>query len=307
MMSGKIFSFRSASLISPGPATSHASESAPGLKISAFKDITAFVLEQMSDNPDMPVTVKYVKDATEAHGDLKHQKADLVFTSYDDTLSIALQENHPGIVAVMPVHGGILDLCGRINPEAGNTKIGIDTDSGYARALRQYLRSAYSTEDFAKLQFTYAGATNLRYELLVKGEIDATLLNPPYSFVTGIARIHRLEDTFGAYQGVVANTNRAWLKDDKNSTKLKQFSRLYYKTVNRIKNDRAGSITRMQAFYDIPAEQASLAFDRLWQSDGLSLDSAFDKKALQSTQQIFMIDTGIQIDRNETFTFALGP
>jgi hypothetical protein len=104
------------------------------LKISAFKDITAFILDQMSRRHSIVLDVSYVKDASQAHEDLITQRADLVFMSYDDTLSIALEDNHRDIVAVMPVHGGILDLCGDIDIAIGKVNIGIDTDTGYTCA-----------------------------------------------------------------------------------------------------------------------------------------------------------------------------
>jgi len=190
------------------------------LKISAFKDITAFVLESAQENGSINVEIKYVKNATEAHSDLTEQKADMVFMSYDDTLSIALEDNYFDIIAIMPIHGGMLDFCGNIDISQNKTLVGIDTNTGYARALRAYLKFAYSPSEYNKLHFTFAGATNLRYTKLLNGEIDATLLNPPYSYGTGINRMIRMSDFLGAYQGVVVNVNKSWLATSNNKNKI---------------------------------------------------------------------------------------
>ena len=198
-MSNVIETCRDGTAIAPTP-----------LRISAFRDITAFILDTASRTGLIDVAVNYVKNADEAHADLKTRLADIVFMSYDDTLSLALQERYSDIAAVMPVHGGILDLCGDLDPVRGEAVVGIDTDSGYARALRHYLHGRYpAPEDYARLQWVRAGATNLRYDKLVAGQLDATLLNPPYSLKPGIARQADFRGSIGAYQGVVANVNQS--------------------------------------------------------------------------------------------------
>jgi len=273
------------------------------LKISAFKDITAFVLDQMARSALMALEVTYVKNATQAHDDLKEQRADLVFMSYDDTLSIALEEDHRDIVAVMPVHGGILDLCGEIDMASGKVNIGIDTNTGYARALRAYLKKRYSREDYERLKFPFVGATNIRYEVLLKknGGLDATLLNPPYSYGEGVHRICRLSDAFGAYQGVVGNTNRRWLANPDNVDKLIRFIDLFYQTVRKIKASPAQGVTELKNYYGIAESEAKAAFLRLWESDGLCTRGVFDQSALLATREIFMQDTGMSLKDSEDF------
>ena len=85
------------------------------LNISAFKDISAFILETGKAEHLISANIKYVKDSEEAHSDLINQQADVVFMSYDDTLSLALEDNYSDIVAAMPIHGGMLNLCGKIS------------------------------------------------------------------------------------------------------------------------------------------------------------------------------------------------
>ena len=283
------------------------------LRLSVFKDISAFVLNQLKSY-ETSLAIHYVKNADEAHSDLKEQRVDLVLMSYDDTLSIAIEERYPEIVAVMPVHGGILDLCGRIEIDAEGvmsnmprivTTIGIDTDTGYARALRQYLKKTYSPKQYESLRMTYAGATNLRFERLLDGEIDATLLNPPFSYSKKVHRWHRLFDTFGAYQGVVVNTNRSWLARSGNLERLRRFSDSYYATVQSIRNNPAGSIQKLQAFYGISPETAAATFARLWHEDGLALSPRFNQEALRATQRIFALDSGLSVESLQDFIATL--
>ena len=151
------------------------------LKISAFKDISAFLLSTLQPQLNINLEIKYVKNADEAHQDLFDNNADIVLMSYDDTLSLSLEDKYPEILALFPIHGGILDLCSSIDPGTNKNRIGIDTDTGYARALRSYLSQKFTPEEYQSLDFIKAGATNLRYDKLISNQIDATLLNPPYS------------------------------------------------------------------------------------------------------------------------------
>ncbi|MEY4504367.1 MAG: hypothetical protein RL154_661 [Pseudomonadota bacterium] len=271
------------------------------LQISAFKDITAFVLESAQKNGSINVNIKYVKNANEAHTDLTGQKADLVFMSYDDTLSIALEENNSNAIAIMPIHGGILDFCGSLNIEQNQTNIGIDTKTGYARALRSYLKMTYSHTDYNKLNFVFAGATNLRYEKLLRHELNATLLNPPYSYALGVNRMVRISDVFGAYQGVVVNANKSWLATGTNKDRLYNFAKAYYQTVANIKNQPDKTIEEMQIYYGITKDEATQSYNRLWESDGLSLNFKFNDKALIVTEQIFSFDANISIPNKRTW------
>lgn len=271
------------------------------IKISAFKDISAFILDTMQKNENINLDVHYVKNADEAHTDLTEKRSDLVFMSYDDTLSLALEDKNANIVAVMPIHGGILDFCGAIDIAAGKTTIGIDTDTGYARGLRSLLKEKYGGSQYPLLRFDFAGATNIRYEKLLDKKIDATLLNPPYSFKTGIGHISRLIDIFGAYQGVVVNVNRSWIADERHQRLLQAFSERYYKTVREIKSNPERTIKNLQNFYSITYEEAKNSYERLWEADGLSLTPSFDEKALYQTEQIFSKDTNQPIPSKRTW------
>lgn len=268
----------------------------PPLTIAAFKDITAFILETGQRRGLFNIDVAYVKNADEAHSDLTTRKRELVFMSYDDTLSLALQDKYADIEAVAPVHGGVLDLCGSLDLTRSKNLVGIDTDSGYARALRRYLRQRLPNQsDYAKISWAYAGATNLRYKKLVDEELQATLLNPPYSYGDGVTRLVKMLDVVGAYQGVVINANKSWRADANNAARLDAFRAAYYSLVNALKTDKTGTIAQLAAHYAISEQQAAAVYARLWEADGLSLGPTFSRKQLEGAEALFAWDTGVPV------------
>jgi hypothetical protein len=262
------------------------------LSISAFKDITAFVLETAASEHLIKANIKYVKNADEAHGDLMESKADLVFMSYDDTLSIAIDNGYENVAAFAPIHGGILSLCGDINPMQNKNRIGIDTDTGYARALRFYLHQRYPSDlEYNQLDWLYTGATNLRVIELLNGNIDATLLNPPYSYKIGVARMVEMSDVVGSYQGVVINLNKSWLADPTNADLVTKFISGYYRRVQEMKAKPDETIIQLMAYYAISKTEAIDTYNSLWELNGLSLTPEFDPAKLSGTESIYSWDT----------------
>ncbi|MBE9241821.1 hypothetical protein [Synechocystis salina] len=265
------------------------------LKISAFKDISAFLLTTLQSQTSINLDIKYVKNADEAHQDLKQNLAHIILMSYDDTLSIALEEQYSDILAILPIHGGMLDLCGEIDLQTNKNRIGIDTDSGYARALRLFLRHRYSPEDYGKLLFIKAGATNIRYEALRDNSLDVTLLNPPFSYQLNIHRDPEFQTFLGDYQGVVANTNKTFWHDYEYHQLLQSFTTDYYAMIKRIQNNYQESIESLANYYGISKPIATNIYNCLWQNNGLSTTYEFLDSHLRGTEAIFAQDTGIFI------------
>lgn len=275
-----------------GVQNSTVDNSSQSLNISAFKDITAFVLETAENKHLIKANIKYVKNADEAHSDLREGKADLVFMSYDDTLSIAIESGYNNIAAFAPIHGGILSLCGDINLPQNKNRIGIDTDTGYARALRFYLRQRYPSDlEYNQLDWLYTGATNLRVIELLNGNIDATLLNPPYSYKSGVTRMVKMSEVIGDYQGVVINLNKSWLADAANARALTKFISGYYQRVQEMKAKPDETITQLMAYYEISKTEAIDTYNSLWELDGLSLTPEFDQAKLSGTESIYSWDS----------------
>jgi hypothetical protein len=267
----------------------------PTLKISAFKDISAFLLAAVQQQSNLNLEIKYVKNADEAHQDLFDNNADIIFMSYDDTLSVSLQDKYPEILALFPIHGGILDFCGHIDLETGQTRIGIDTDTGYARALRFYLGQKFTSEEYESLNFVKAGATNLRYEQLISNQINATLLNPPYSYYSGVQRDPDFQIFLGDYQGVVANTNKYLWQDTEKRLLLEQFMISYQSMLQNLQVEPTVTIQSLSSYYSIDTDVATYIYNRLWMSNGLNINFQFDNYQLQRTEYIFSQDTEIDI------------
>jgi hypothetical protein len=275
------------------------------LKISAFRDISSFILETLKEEYNFNIDIKYVKSADEAHSDLTDKKADLVFMSYDDTLSIALEDNYPDIRAVMPIHCGILDLCGDINLEQNKNIVGIDTESGYARALRHYFHLQYDEKEYNKLKWVHAGATDIRYAKLISGELNATLLNPPFSYKPGASQIANMYSVVGSYQGVVVNVNDSWLQVPSNKAKLKNFLQVYYAYVQKLQSNPTQTIHKLEQFYTISNDVATLVFNRLWQPDGLGTTYRFNLEDLLGTENLFAKDTGITVPKERRWILEM--
>ena len=274
------------------------------LQISAFKDISAFIFYEAQQRFNFNANIYYVIDANEAHSNLMDKSADIVFMSYDDTLSIALQNNYSDIAAIMPVHYGILDLCGSIDLALGQDKIGIDTETGYARALKYYLTRTYTAVDYTKFTFPQIGATNLRYLELVAGTVNATLLNPPFNYEPHAPVIARICDQIGPYQGVAANINKSWAVNPDNQTRLNNFIATYSQTIQFIMHNPGETIVDLEKFYNLSEQAATAIYDRLLQPDGLSLSTNFNASALSGSEKIFTWDSGTTVPTERTWIIS---
>jgi len=277
------------------------------LRIAAFKDFSCFLLESDPQNRGFDAVITFVEDANEAHRSLQNQTADLVFMSYDDTLSMVFQENYPDIRAVLPVHGGMLDLSGKIDLSANKKTIGIDTDTGYARALRFYFKKQLPPKEYDAIEWKQIGATNLRYDKLLAGEVDATLLNPPFSYKPGSTGSLNLFDAIGDYQGVVVNAQQSWLDDAVNRERLKTFAGAFYGGVRELRAAPQEATAAIQKFYGLSEAEAAAIYGRLWHQDGLSSGSDFDLKKLEGTEKIFAADTGTDIFQPRTWIAETQP
>lgn len=261
----------------------------------------------MQEDYALNLDIKYVKNANEAHDDLMQQHADIVFMSYDDTLSMAVQDNYHDIAAFMPIHGGILDLCGNLDLYAGKNRVGIDTNTGYARALRLYMRNRYPNyQDYQQISWLMAGATNVRYEKLMDSQIDATLLNPPFSYQDGIHCIGALSGNavIPYYQGVVANLNKSWLDKPSHQHALCEFIKIYQQVLAVMRNMPEETISKLAKFYELPNTVVSAIYDRLWEDDGLNTTIDFNEQALKQTEQIFYQDTKLEVPQSRYWVLS---
>lgn len=137
-----------------------------------------------------------------------------------------------------------------------------------------------------------------RYQKLAAGELDATLLNPPFTsmLAQGIP-CQPLYALIGPYQGVVANVRKSWQRSPINKKNLLTFYGAYRCVMADMKMYPAKTIFSLASFYNITAATATAVYASLWQPDGLNAASCFNVAQLNGTEYIFSQDTGIRIPR----------
>lgn len=164
----------------------------------------------------------FVMDANEAHRIAFEGPCPMVGMSLDDLLECS-RSSHPSasdLVAFMGVHRGFLRLMASRNikkiSDLKGRRVAVDTDTGYASALFEILRQ-HGLERGRDFEVVYAGATNLRYDKLVRGEFDATLLGAPFTQLAirqGYPSLGAVIDALGGYQAVVLVARRPWLAEN---------------------------------------------------------------------------------------------
>ncbi|PRW58521.1 bacterial extracellular solute-binding 3 family [Chlorella sorokiniana] len=288
-----------AAAAAPGPSAACARP----LTIAAFKEFTAFILEG-AEAAGVPMgEVTWVKNADEAHQYLESGERDVVFMSYDDTLSITLGDGFNGTAIVYPVHGGMLSLCGSVDPAANKTTVGIDTTTGYARALRYYLSTSLSPEQYEALNWVKAGATNIRFQALLDGSLDATLLNPPFTILAEAQGLTctPMADVLGPYQGVVAHVTRDFLADPANVACLQTLADASTAVVAGLRNDPTAGVAALTTFYNTTTETATAIYEALWQPNGLATGLCFNTSQLAGTEAIYAWDTKQEVPADRTW------
>ncbi len=189
----------------------------PGVGLAMFRDATE-TLFALAAARGRPVPSRhFVADADEAHALALDGPVPIVAMSLDDVLECRRMD-HPAagsLVAFHGVHRGFLQLVARPGiatiGDLRGRRVAVDTDSGYARALYAIL-TRHGIRD--EVEIVYAGATNLRYDKLVAGQFDATLLGAPFTLMArrqGHAVLGSVIGALGGYQAIVLAAQRDWL------------------------------------------------------------------------------------------------
>jgi len=141
--------------------------------------------------------------------------------SLDDAMGIRYGDDPAGhdLTVFAGVHRGFLELMVAPDleqvPQLRGLRIGIDTETGYARALMELMRRASLRRDL-DFSVVKAGATNRRFERLLSGEIDAALLGSPFTDLAKARQFRSLgsvPELLGGYQAVVLVAKAAWLNE----------------------------------------------------------------------------------------------
>jgi hypothetical protein len=166
-----------------------------------------------------PPAREFVLNADDAHERLLSGTNPIVGMSLDDVISL-VDDDDPradDLTVIAGVHTGFLQLMTTADiadlPGLRAQRVAVDTDTGYASALFRILKSAGLQRDI-DYPVVYAGATNVRYEKLIDGQFEATLLGAPFTDLAldrGFRSQGSVRDLLGGYQGIVLVTKRSWL------------------------------------------------------------------------------------------------
>jgi len=198
---------------------------AAATEVALFRDATEVLFSvaerRRASDPGAPWVPRrsFVKDADEAHRIAFDGPNPIVGMSLDDLIECS-RSSHPNagqLVAFAGVHRGFLHLMAsseiRSVADLAGKRVAVDTDTGYASALFEILRRQ-GLERPRDFEVVYAGATNRRYEKLLRGEFDATLLGAPFTRLAmgqGYHSLGTVIDALGGYQAVVLVARRPWL------------------------------------------------------------------------------------------------
>jgi ABC-type nitrate/sulfonate/bicarbonate transport system substrate-binding protein len=169
---------------------------------------------------------------------------DIAMTAIDNV--VAYQEgqgeakipDNPDMFVFMGGDSGFLSLVGgkgvRRIAELKGKKLSVDAMStGYAFVLRELLAKNNIAE--AEVTFERAGGGLQRYQALLQGAHDGTMLIAPFDLLAmnqGHARLARADEHLGAYQGVVGAARRSWARQ--NEASLVGFIRAYHAGVQYV-------------------------------------------------------------------------
>lgn len=222
---GLAATFAAGAAVAASGGTSAAAADGTTADIAMFRDATEMLFavaeRRAAAEPDAPWVPRrsFVKDADEAHEIAFRGTPPVVGMSLDDLIDCSRQDRQDAgeLVAFAGVHRGFLQLiaAGDIASirDLKGKRVAVDTDTGYASALFAMLRREGLERD-RDYEVVYAGATNLRYEKLLGGGFDATLLGAPYTRLAMRREFRSLGtviEAMGGYQGVVLVAHRAWL------------------------------------------------------------------------------------------------
>ena len=166
-----------------------------------------------------PPTREFVTDADDAHARLLTGENPIVGMSLDDVISLVDGEDPRAddLVVIAGVHTGFLQLITAPQildvDQLRSQTVAVDTDTGYASALFAVLKRSGLERD-VDYAVIYAGATDLRYDKLVRGEFQGTLLGAPFTDLArskGYRSQGSVREKLGGYQGVVLVAKRSWL------------------------------------------------------------------------------------------------
>ncbi|MBI4257473.1 MAG: ABC transporter substrate-binding protein [Thaumarchaeota archaeon] len=221
----------------------------------------------------LDVGIIYTASSTEQMQGLLMGRWDIASTAADNVIAWSMGQGadgkeHPEIIIVMggdkgalylyvsPSIEGISDLRGRV--------LGVDSpQTGFALVLMKILASnGLSRSDY---QLKVIGATNLRLQKLLVGEIDGTLLTPPHSHEAasrGFKLLADKDDYLPHYLSGALAVTKHWAKE--HSGVLIEYIKAYISALEWIftPTNRTQAVEILSRRLEISVDAASTAYMR---------------------------------------------
>ena len=230
---------------------------------------------------------------------LMEGRHDIALASIDNL--VAYQEGQgdgpplqdPDLVAVMGVDRGFLSVVAqpqiRAMADLRGKTLSVDSlNTGFAFVLRELLRTNGIAESEVKL--VRGGATELRFQALVAGSVDATLLRTPFEILAAERGLSVLAsaDTLGPYLGTSGFVRRSWARS--HEAALVGFLRGYRSAMQWLgePSHRAGAERILiEQIRDMTPTLAARAAATLLAADGgLLRDLAIDPAGLRTVLEL---------------------
>lgn len=240
----------------------------------------------------LDVEIDYTPNSGLLVKDLLEGKYNIGVASIDNV--IAYQEGqgtvsvkNPDMFAFYGVDNGLLSLVARPEiksvAELKGKKVSVDAlTTGYAFVIRNYLeQNGLTDKDVA---YSSVGSTNDRFNALLAGTTDATLLRTPLNLQAKAKGFRLLASgsELGDYQGTTGVTTRSWAA--KNGDVLVSYIRGYIDGLNWLYNSKNQKEAEALLVKNSPGMTSELAASALQELlfNGLYRDAAINEKGVRN-------------------------
>ena len=263
---------------------------------------------------NLPVTLGMERGVFARHGldlDVAYTRGSLMTTesllsgerevgvlSADDVV-YEVERRDAGLFVFLGLNGGILQLMGRPGISSARELVGgrlgvDDPASGFALVAHRILRGmGLSATDYETVA---SGGHEPRAQALRKGEIDAALVTPPFSFTLaahGARTLARARDYLPRYLGSCAVTTRRWASA--NAERLRAYARAYRESLAWVLEpaNRSAAVAHVAAAFGLDTPLAEQTLDALADpADGLFRDARIDVAGIRTVLDL-RIEAGL--------------
>ncbi len=289
--------------VMPGASRAQAPAPPPApteLKVIAFAggwNLPLWVAQRQGffERQGLAVQLSYTPSSGFLVNGLMSGRFDLALAAIDNL--VAYQEGQgdgpplqdPDLVAVMGVDNGFLSIVAQPSlttmAALRQRKLAVDSlSTGFAFVLRELLqRNGIAESD---VSFVRGGATELRFQGLLAGQHDATLLRTPFDILAAERGFQVLAtaDTLGPYMGTSGMVRRSWARS--HETTLVAFLRAYLEAMRWLADPAHRGVAEALLVANIrdmtPARATRSAEVLLAERGGLLRDLQIDPAALRT-------------------------